>query len=202
MKMEVELKSEWLVNQIELMKTLHGYKRERINDDIGSIDYIASTDDHGEKLLRVIIDPQSNVSKADMETARKILESLEKEDYDEAIIMAEEFTEASKRLLRENKINYISPDKKPRYSIFELMDAIQMVTYELCSGKCGKVPTSSSDCNGYQDHKYTCPVRSISDNADFHAERGWLWLLEKDFSQLVKLREEMKARGDEEIREY
>ena len=188
MKMEVELKSDWLVNQIELMKTLHGYEIEGINDEIGSIDYIASSDDHGKRLLRVIINPQLNVSKVNNKTAIKIVESLEKEDYDEIVIMAEEFTEAAERLLRENNITCISPNTKPRYSIFELIDAIQRLTHELCISKCGKVPTSERDCNGYQDGKYTCPVRFISDNSDFHAERGWIWLLSKDFSKLIKIR--------------
>ena len=186
--MEVELKSEWLVNQIELMKTLHGYKLEETNDEIGSIDYVASGDDHGKRLLRVIIDPWLNAGKVDFKKSTKIVESLEKEDYDEVIIMAGEFTEAAKRILRENNINYTSPNTKPRYSLFELIEAIQRLTHELCISKCGKVPTTEGDCKGYQDGEYTCQVRRISDDADFHAERGWQWLLMKDFSKIVTLR--------------
>lgn len=55
---------------------------------------------------------------------------------------------------------------------------------------CGRIPVNEKDCKGYKDGKYICPVRRISDNADFHAERGWLWLLKKDFSRLIKLRKE------------
>lgn len=194
MKMEVELKSDWLVNQIELMKTLHGYEMEGINTEIGSIDYIASGDDDEEKLLRVIIDPWLNAGKLDFKKTTKIVESLEKEDYDEVVIMAEEFTEASLRILRENNIDYLSPTMKPRYSIFEVMDAIQRLTHELCRAKCGKVPTREGDCKGHQEGEYTCPVRLVSDNADFHAERKWPWLLKKDFSQLVNLRREMNEK--------
>ena len=175
------------------MKILHGYKLGGINEEIGSIDYVASDDNHGKKLLRLIIDPQLNLSKADMKKTTKIVKSLEKEDFEDVVIMAEEFTESARGLLREKKIKYISPDTKPRYSVFELMDAIQRLTHELCRAKCGRVPKSESDCEGYQDHKYTCPARRISDNSDFHAERGWVSLLIKDFSTLVKLRIEMNG---------
>ena len=199
--MEVEFKSDWLVNQIELMKTLYGYELEGINDEIRSIDYITSGDEHGKKLLRVIITSQLNAAKADTKKTTKIVESLEKEDYDEVVIIAEEFTESAKTRLRENNINYISPNTKPRYSLFELMVAIQRQTHELCKAKCGKVPTSERDCKGYQEGEYTCQVRRISDNADFHAERRWQWLMMKDFSTLVKIRKEMNARDTEEIRE-
>lgn len=197
--MEVEPKSDWMVNQIELMKAIHGYEREGINEEIGSIDYVASGDGQGEKLLRVIPEPEPNPSRVYFEMTTRIVESLEKEDYDEVVIMAEDFTDASKKLLREENIEYMTPDTRPRYSIFELIDAIHRVTYELCRAKCGRVPMSEVDCEGYQPSvrkghqagKYTCPVRLISDNADFHAERGWKWLLKKDFSQLVTLRKEV-----------
>ena len=129
--MEEELKSEWLVTQIELMKKIHGYEREGINEEIGSIDYVAGSEDHGEKLLMVVIDPEPNPLKVYMETTIKILESLKNKEYNEVTIIAEDFTEASKKLLRKENIEYITHDKKPRYSNIELIEAIYKVTYEL-----------------------------------------------------------------------
>ena len=183
--MEVGLSSDWLVTQIELLKALNGYEMERINDEIGSIDYVASGDDE-KKLLRVIIDPEVNISKADTDKIRKTIAFLEVENYDEAIILAEEFTYGAEKLIREKKgLDYISSDLEHPYSISELIYAIQEKTWELCKLICGKVPKTESDC------KHSCPVRRISDDADFHAERRWLTLLMNDFSQLVKLLREM-----------
>ena len=182
--MEVELSSGWLVTQIELLKSLHGYEMEGVNDEVGSIDYVASGDDHEKKLLRAIIDPKLNKSKVYTDTARKIIALLEDEDYDEAVILAENFTKGAEKLIREEKgLGYISPGHP--YSISELLYAIQEKTWELCKLRCGKAPKTESDC------KPSCPVRRISDDADFHVERRWLTLLMNDFSRLVTLQREM-----------
>jgi len=78
-----------------------------------------------------------------------------------------------------------------QYSIFELNYAIEKKTWELCKLICGKAPKSESDCKGYQYGEYTCKVRRISDEADFHSGRKWLWLVMNDFSKLVALQREM-----------
>jgi len=190
--MEVEFKSDWLVTQIELLKALHGYEKNGVNKEIGSIDYVAGGDGAEKKLLRVIIDPKLNISKAYTDTIRSTKEFLENEDYGDAVILAEEVSQGAKSLIREEKrLDYISPALVHPYSPSELIYAIQKKTGELCKLRCGKVPRTESDCKGYQDGEYTCPVRRISDNADFHAERGWLELLMNDFSKLVKLPMEM-----------
>lgn len=189
--MEVELKSDWQDTQVELLKSLHGYEAAKVNDDVGSVDYLAENDDEGIRLLRVIVDPDFNASRADFKITTKTLEAVEDGYYDEAIIMAERFTKASMRLVRkEESLEYISPDNE-HYSHIELIEAIQKQTRELCETRCGKFPTRAKDCEGYQDGEYTCPVRRVSDDADFHAERGWLKLLMNDFSRLVALRREM-----------
>ena len=189
--MEAELKSGWLVTQIELLKTLHGYEKKGVNNKIGCIDYVASDGDEN-KLLRVVIDPKLNISKAYTDTIRSTKELLENENYGDAVILAEKVSQGAKKLIREEEsLDYISPALVHPYSPSELIYAIQKKTGELCKLRCGKVPKTESDCKGYQDGEYTCPVRRISDNADFHAERGWLELLMNDFSQLVGLQREM-----------
>ena len=185
LKMEVEFKSDWLVIQIELLKAIHGYEKNGVNDEIGSINYVASGDGDEKKLLRVIIDRKDNISKANTDTIRTTIEFLENEDYDKAVILSEEFTEGAKSLIRKKKnLNYIFPEQHP-HSIPDIVYAIQIKTMELCKLRCGKVPKTERDCKGHQDGEYTCPVRRISDDADFHAERKWLQLLMNDFSKLV-----------------
>jgi len=184
--MEVELKSGWLVHHIELLKCLHGYEMKGVNDKIGSIDYVASGANQEKKLLRVIINP-----KAFTEKITKTINFLEKEEYDEAVILAKEFTTGAKNLIKKKSLNYISSEMECPYSLSELIYAIQKKTRELCKLRCGKAPMSESDCKGYQDGKYTCPVRRSSDDADFHAGRKWMQLLMNDFPRLVTLQREM-----------
>jgi len=190
--MDVELKSDWLVTQIELLKAIHGYEKNGVNDETGSIDYVASIDGDKKKLLRVIIDPKVNVSKANTDTIRTIKAFLENENYDEAVILAEEVTQGAKSLIRDKKnLRYISPGLERPYSISELIYAIQKKTSELCKLRCGKIPKTEEDCKGYQDGEYTCPARRISDDADFHADRRWLQLMMNDFLKLVTLWREL-----------
>ena len=190
--MEVEFESDWLATQIELLKALHGYVKDGIDDKVGSIDYVAGGDVHGKKLLRVIIDQKADVSRAFTDTVRATIEFLKDEDYDEAVIIAEEFTQGATNLLRnESDLDFISMRQEHQYSISELLEAIQKYSIELCKLRCGNVPESENDCQGYRDREYSCSIRRISDDADFHAERRWLQLLINDFSRLIELRRGM-----------
>lgn len=192
MKMKVELKSDWLITQIELLKSIYGYEMSEVNQELGSIDYVTSGDGREKKLLRVVIDQGVNISKANTDTIRTTIEFLENEGYDEALILAEEVTQGAKSLLRKKKeINYISNSMDRQYSIIELLDAIQKITRKLCKLRCGKIPKTKKDCKGYQDSGYSCPIRRVSDDADFHAERRWMQLMVNDFSKLISLQRKM-----------
>jgi len=186
----IELKSDWQDLQVELQKSLHGYEAAEVNEEIGSIDYVTGKDSEEKKLLRVIVDPDLRASKADFNITSKTLEDLEDGRYDEIMILASGLTESSKRLVgKERDLEYISP-KNEHYSLMELIDAIQKQTRELCIERCGTFPKKEKDCKGYRDGEYTCPVRRISDDADFHSERRWLELLMNDFSKLISLHRE------------
>ena len=87
---------------------------------------------------------------------------------------------------------------------------------ELCQILCGHIPQSEAECKGYSDAPiqcafcagngrkqgrrcpmcygtglreihYSCRVRLISDNADFHFERGWMRLLQNDLYSILEL---------------
>jgi hypothetical protein len=81
----------------------------------------------------------------------------------------------------------VTPRTKMNLGVLELLSAIQSLTEKLCIQRCGKVPETEDDCEGYKKGKLVCPVRCISDNADFHAERGWVRQLRIDFENLVKV---------------
>jgi hypothetical protein len=87
---------------------------------------------------------------------------------------------------------------------------------ELCKSRCGHIPQSEAECKGYSDAPtqcafcggsgrkqgrqcpvcfgtglgethYSCIVRLISDNADFHFEHGWVRLLQNDLYAILEL---------------
>jgi uncharacterized protein YqgV (UPF0045/DUF77 family) len=184
-EMEVEIRSDWLINQTEFLKTLHGYEKHGVNYEVGSIDYVTSDEGDERKLLRVIKDPKNYTSKATADTIKTTINFLENEDYDDTLILSEKFTEVAKRLIRkEENLDYISPESPPD-SISDIIYAVQMKTRELCKVTCGKVPETEKNCKGFVDGEYNCQVRRISDDADFHTEKKWQQMLMKDFFKLV-----------------
>lgn len=192
-EMEVELRSSWQDIQVELLKSLHGFEVTDVNEELGSVDYVAEAGDEGRRLLRVMVDGQFKAGTAGMKAVERTLEDLEGGAYDEAILMAEGFTSASKvAVMKEENLGYISPGSE-HYSITELLEGIERQTQRLCEVKCGDFPTSADECKGYVDGRYTCLVRLVSDDADFHAEMGWLHLLMKDFDKLVNLQRDLKT---------
>lgn len=189
--MEFKLKSDWQEVQVELLKNLHGYEFKDIDDDAGYVDYVAEGEGDERKLLRVIVGPKHRASRAFVRTVENTLEKLEGDDYDEVTLMAKSFTSASKRMVgEEDDIEMISP-RASLYSITEVYGAIQGLTASLCETKCGGLPDTEEDCEGFVDGEYRCDVRRVSDDSDFHARMGWLRLLMNDFSRLIELQREL-----------
>jgi hypothetical protein len=98
----------------------------------------------------------------------------------------------------------------------ELYSSVIECVNELCQIKCGHVPQSEVECKGHSEApiqcslcggngrtkdfrctmcagtglraaQYSCDVRLLSDNADFHAKHGWRTLLQKDLSSILKI---------------
>lgn len=64
----------------------------------------------------------------------------------------------------------------------------------ICSscGGSGKIEGRTSPCKtckgtGFETSHYPCKVRLISDNADYHHEKGWIGLLQNDLLSLSKI---------------
>lgn len=87
----------------------------------------------------------------------------------------------------------------------------------LCKLKCGQIPQSESECKGFdkgpvpclycdgngrleglypcptcggvgsRNNHYSCEIRLISENADYHFEKGWGLLLQHDLFSLLKV---------------
>jgi hypothetical protein len=178
--------SKWLETELEMMKILEGYDKKDSNQESGSIDYVTGEGEE-KKLLRILSNKRSMESKAVTKTITNMIDFLGERKYKHAVIIAEEITYGAKNLIRNTEnLDYISPDYVSTHAIADILYAIQKKTIELCDSICGKVPTTEDECNGYIQGKYSCFVRKISDDSDFHAERGWHSLLYSDFSKLIE----------------
>ena len=189
-KMKDLIGSNWLETEVELMKTIEGYEKKGSTKKSDSIDYVTG-EGEGKKLLRVVSNKKPRNSKAVMVTVEDTIVAIKEGGYEEAVIIAEDFTYGAKKLIRDTEhLDYISRDNESPHSFMEILYAIQRKTIELCVSICGKAPTTEDECKGYSHGKYYCIVRLISDDSDFHAERGWMSLLYSDFSKLVEIKGE------------
>ncbi|MGD2200930.1 MAG: hypothetical protein PVJ38_04785 [Candidatus Bathyarchaeota archaeon] len=188
------LKSEWLRNQVELLKSLHNYEEKEADEECSALDYLA--EEGGERtFLRVIYFPDARTSNVSVKVVERTIEVFEEGGYDKGIVLAESFTSSAQRLLRDKEgLDYISNRSQRPYSVNELLYAIQQKTWELCVKICGGVPEKEGDCKGYTEDdaggRYECRVRRISDDSDFHADMKWQRLLFTDFCKLVELERE------------
>jgi hypothetical protein len=162
-----------------------------VNKDVGSLDYVVEDEEGVKKLLMVLVDSKYKASRCDIRKLDKTLEFLEDEDFDEITLVGQDFTSVTEsRINRDDSLDYVSEESEV-FSIMELLSAVQMLTKELCVNKCGKYPMSSEECAGYEDGKYTCDIRRVSDDSDFHAKMGWSQLLYKDFKNLVQYKRKL-----------
>ena len=190
--MEVELKSDWQEVEVELLKSLHGYEFKDVNDEIGYVDYIAKDIGDEKKLLRVIVGPQYHASNASVKIVEDTLKQLEDNEYDRGTLIAKSFSSASKRLVgKANTLDLISVISMP-HSTIDILGANQSRVGSLCEIKCGGLPKSEEDCEGFVDSEYLCEVRRISDDSDFHAKMGWIQMLMNDFSRLIDLQKDVQ----------
>ena len=76
------------------------------------------------------------------------------------------------------------------------------VRCSFCDGT-GNLPTHyrSQRCpicggRGYRTRAYTCKVRLLSDNADFHLEKNWFFLLKKDLLMLLEILRDLRCQSN------
>jgi len=193
--MSDEINSDWIETQVEMMKAVQGYEKKEPRKRVGNVDYVKK-DGKKKKLLRVIYKSSRNRSKAVTSTIDDMIDSMKGEGYKEATIIAKKFTIGAIRMIRgKENLDYISMEEKPPYSLQEILYAIQTKTIELCESFCGKAPSNEDECSGYNKGKYSCIVRRISDDSDFHSKMGWKMLLYDDFSKLTELKGKQTRKG-------
>ena len=166
---------------------MRNYSCEEREKGEEGIDIIALDTASKEKVLLRIVESKSKSGFVGIDAVRKMLETMEREDYDKGFLFGKRFTDAAKNEMMENDIQRISEGYMPRFKPERLYLRINQYVNDLCKVKCGKIPEKESDCKG------DCRIRVVSDNASFHFEQGWINLMKKDFKQLLSLNNSKKS---------
>jgi hypothetical protein len=179
----------WADVCIEIMRSVHGYEKEDHNQELKCTDYTKY--EEGEKLFRVPR-KKGNTLKIDLSLVNETQKQIENELFSEAVLLANEVTAASKRIIdNHDKMSIITNDDA-YFSHFDLLKAVYAEVSKQCQIKCGKTPESKEDCPAEVDKNHKCTIWMTSNDADFHSKMGWTHLLFSDFNNLMKNREKLK----------
>jgi len=172
----------------ELLMAMEDYRPKRLKHRDTGVDISARERASKNKiLLRVITQPQSKSGWVSTAAASAMISTVEDNGYDQGVLIAERFTDGAKRKLREEGIRLLSKQITPDYKPTKLILIAEHLVDNLCKANCGKPPRKELDCKGYRSGHYSCEVRRLSDNADFHLKRGWMSLLKNDVLELLAL---------------
>lgn len=174
-------------DEAELFMAMRNYSCEDRQKWDEGVDITALDAASNERILLRIVEPRSKSGFIGVDAVRKMIEAMEKEDFDKGVLFGKRFTDAAKNELTQNDIQRISEGYMPNFKPERLYLRINQYVNDLCKAKCGKIPEKESDCKG------DCRVRVISDNASFHFEQGWINLMKKDLKQLLVLNGSKKS---------
>jgi hypothetical protein len=160
------------------MRNYNCEEREKWDE---GVDIIASDMASNQRILLRIVESKSKSGFVGIDAVRKMVEAMDREDYDKGFLFGKRFTDAAKQELMQNDIQRISEGYMPTFKPDRLFLRINQYVNDLCKVKCGKIPEKESDCKG------DCRIRVISDNASFHFEQGWINLMKKDFKRLLEM---------------
>ena len=156
------------------------------------VDFTASDANTEEKILLRMIETKQNAAFVGVDAVRKILETMQHQQYDKAILVGRRFTDAAEQEMLEKNIPRISEEYMPPVLPERLYLTINEHVNALCKATCGKAPQEETECPGYSRGE-RCEIRTISDNAAFHFERGWTILLRNDLKKLVTITQSAKT---------
>jgi hypothetical protein len=177
----------------ELLSAVRDYKSKSTRRKERRVDYTVSPSEEDEKILiRAIIEPKSKSGYIGLDTVREMTDFLEKKNYDKGILIGKKFTRAAKTEMRKANVELVSESISPTFKLESLHLTISNYVEKLCKIKCGRIPLEDSDCKGFVNGDYACKIRLISDNADFHQEKGWVNFLKKDLVKLLAIGKKLK----------
>jgi hypothetical protein len=181
-----------LESEAKLIMTVLDYDCEQRHEFERGVDLVASNMESGEKaLLRVLSEASSDSKVVGTDDVERMVGAMKEYACDRGFMLGKTFSDEAKRDMDNMGIQRVSERVTPRFDPERVFLKIFECVGRLCLIKCGKTPKRMSECNGYAESGYSCPIRQASDNASFHFERGWTRLLLNDLKRLVTLRDSL-----------
>jgi len=178
-EMSVEDKAEFLIG-------VRNYKCEKREKRSDGIDFTVSDSTSDEKVLLRLIEPQSKSGFVSADDVKSMFKVMKSKDCDRGVLIGKRFTDAATHEMSLCNIQQVSDEYMPPVKSENIFLTINDCVNNLRRTRCGAIPLKESDCKG-RFKESLCRVRSISDNALFHYERGWMDLMKNDLRQLLLL---------------
>jgi hypothetical protein len=178
-EMSIEEKAEFLI----AVRNYKHVKRKKWSD---GVDFLASDLIADEKVLVRLLEPRNKIRYVGADDVTSMVRVMRREGCPKGLLVGKRFTSAATQEMEKCNIQQVSdeymPPIKPENVSVKINDCIN----NLCKTRCGSVPLKMSDCKVPLKGEL-CRVKSISDDALFHRERGWTDLLKNDLRQLLLL---------------
>ena len=162
------------------------YRFQKKKKRVDGTDFSVLDTTSDEKILLRSMEPQDKAGYVGVDDVRKMLKEMKSQKCDRGVFISNRFTEAASEEMALSKIQPVPdaymPPVKPESLYLVVSDSLD----KQCRGKCGGTPLRQSDCRSWTNGD-SCRIRTISENASFHFERGWMNLLNDDLRQLLSL---------------
>ena len=181
---EMSKKEMSIEDNAEFLIAVRNYKCEKREKWSGGIDFLASDVTSGEKVFLRLIEPKSKSGFVGADDVKNMLKVMKRKDCDRGVIISKRFTDAAAQEMKFYNIQQVSDEYMPPMKSESIILTINDCINNLCKTRCGAIPLKESDCKGRLKERL-CRIRSISDDALFHYERGWIDLMKNDLRQLL-----------------
>jgi hypothetical protein len=170
-------------NKINFIIAIRGYKIVK-KDKNSNLTDVTVLDDSNNKVLLRIIEPSSSeyITTNDV---NNMAELIKRDKYHSAILISKHFTDNALKVMSKNKIQHVSQDYMPPFDTQELYLAILDRANSLCQKKCGKVPSTISECN--EKLAYLCKTRWLAADAKRNFEEEKVGLLKNQLKIALAL---------------
>ena len=184
-EMSVKDKAEFLI-------AVRNYKCGKKKKWSNGVDFVASDMISNEKVLVRYIELQNKLRSVGADEVTNMLKVMKHESCGKGILVGKRFTAAATQEMNTNNIQQVSDEYMPPVKPESIILTINECAKNLCETKCGAGSLKMDNCKVRLKGEL-CRVRSISDDALFHRDRGWMNLLNNDLRQLLLLNRAITA---------
>ncbi len=157
--------------RIETLRVLHGLEYETYNKDLECVEY---TDRAKTKTLLVVASERGKTGSVNTNTARALKTFLDETKFEEVHVFGENQTSTAYNILKHNgKATVYTSNARIQLKTSEILEAFTTRALERCELICGSKPVDRSDCKATRKGAESCYIRTLLDNAEFHARMGW-----------------------------